>query len=85
MKLNDYVVSFRFPCDDFFVFHETNVQAKNAKEAVMRLTRYIPNAEEVQAELGVVMLYGKPYTTIKSDLPRSEQMKIPKFELRKTK
>ena len=70
----DFVVSFRFPFDDFFVRHETNVYAANKREAMKIIKAHIQDAEDVTAERGIVMLYGERYNTIKTDVRRSEQM-----------
>lgn len=71
---SDYVVSFRLPCDDFFVRHEANVFARNAKDAMDEIVKYIPDAECVKAEKGIVMLYGRKWNTIKTDVKRIHQI-----------
>lgn len=72
---SDFIVSFRFPCDDFFVRHETNVFAKNAKEAMATIKFYLPEIENLSAQRGFVMLYGRKWNTIKTDVKRICQLK----------
>lgn len=81
MVVSDFVVSFRFSCDDFFIRHETNVCAENKKSAIQTLKKFLPMIEDVRAEHGIVMLYGNPYTTIKTDVPRQNQITM--FDIRR--
>ena len=61
--MNNFVVEFKLPGDDLFVRHGTNVVAKNSKEAISKVKPHIQNAQFLCAHKGVVMLYGKKWST----------------------
>ena len=74
-RTSDYVVCFRFPGDDWFMHRETNIHAKDKREAFDLAKARFPEIELLEVFQGLVMLYGAPYCTIDESIPRYKQTK----------
>jgi hypothetical protein len=62
--MTEFVVSFRLPGDaHLFIRHGTNVWARNAKDAIDKFRKCVPEAYDCTAEEGMVVLYGMKWAT----------------------
>lgn len=62
--MTEFVVSFRLPGDaHLFIRHGTNVWARNAKDAIAKFQKWVPEAYDCTAEEGMVVLYGMKWAT----------------------